>query len=803
MKEIVMAVKYSSKMIPAVAGLIVSLYFIASCTNPVLDSSAGQTGLDAPGALILRIEPSSTDRSVVPSDWEDTISAYEIFLSGDQAMGPVVITEPEIFLENLPLGLYTISANAMNSDQYTIAVGSIADFLVSGEPDQEVFIELLPVMGGDGSLTVGYSWNNAGFSDGSISHAIATLTPVGGTPYNVNVEIRDNGILYETELPSGAYIFSCDLYSGGRMVSSTVEEIRVFDGQDTRTVLEFDLADFESEPETPGNAEPEQQGLTVGLNWVDTSDRESGFRIYRSTDGVEFELIGDGIPANSTSWTDEPVIAGTAYVYRVVAVNDFGESAPVEISINVEALIVTMDEFPLLNETVILGESENIISTYQLLQGFINNYNISGLRIVSVSLSGGGTVRLSGDKVIVDTSEIPFESEGGEISLEYTVHIEGEPMNEQFMAEGTVLLTLAAPEVEEISEEDLKEPVRAYVYDNHEDLERKSRTYDPPDPPEIFESWGRIVGADYFTNGAEAESLSVKREDNADMASWWKLKQDNEGFYIEYAKNSIYTGFVSPDGEESDRFTLEATVSSKDDDDDVVGLIVAYVQEDGVNYILEAARSQGAESGNRNLEPSRGWGLLVRRLSPDGDELGEVIWSRQLDVDGTSPAGWKGRSSRLRIERNGDRVSISASAWDDTDTYAPESAINVNLSANSELRRFSGALKYGYFVASQERSSFRDIVIDGGIVTDRLFYLNPDTGESEVWWYDTGAQRWLRINGATIQDVLGYPLEISNPETGDTWLVERKGFRHGGWLEWWNRWRSWSRWDRGRHRQDD
>jgi hypothetical protein len=51
--------------------------------------------------------------------------------------------------------------------------------------------------------------------------------------------------------------------------------------------------------------------------------------------------------------------------------------------------------------------------------------------------------------------------------------------------------------------------------------------------------------------------------------------------------------------------------------------------------------------------------------------------------------------------------------------------------------------------------------------------------------------------GADIQGVLGYPLEITNPETGKTFLIERKGFRRGRWEDWRNLWEKWNRWNRG------
>jgi hypothetical protein len=114
------------------------------------------------------------------------------------------------------------------------------------------------------------------------------------------------------------------------------------------------------------------------------------------------------------------------------------------------------------------------------------------------------------------------------------------------------------------------------------------------------------------------------------------------------------------------------------------------------------------------------------------------------------------------------------------------------------LARFSGPRRFGYFTASQERTSFRDIVLDGGVIQDKIFYLDPDSGESEVWWYDPASKQWILMSGTDIQGVIGYPLELTNPETGETYLIERRGYHRGRWQDRWNRWSQWDRFDRNR-----
>lgn len=57
--------------------------------------------------------------------------------------------------------------------------------------------------------------------------------------------------------------------------------------------------------------------LTV--NWDDT-EAEDGYRVERSVDGVNFGVVAT-LPANSTSYTDVAILAGTTYWYRVMAFN--------------------------------------------------------------------------------------------------------------------------------------------------------------------------------------------------------------------------------------------------------------------------------------------------------------------------------------------------------------------------------------------------------------------------------------------------------------------------------------------------
>src|SRR4029077_20659155 len=61
-------------------------------------------------------------------------------------------------------------------------------------------------------------------------------------------------------------------------------------------------------------------------SWTDNANNENGFKIERSTDGVNFALITT-TAANITSYIDTSLAAGTTYTYQLLAPNAAGDSS--------------------------------------------------------------------------------------------------------------------------------------------------------------------------------------------------------------------------------------------------------------------------------------------------------------------------------------------------------------------------------------------------------------------------------------------------------------------------------------------
>lgn len=62
----------------------------------------------------------------------------------------------------------------------------------------------------------------------------------------------------------------------------------------------------------------------IDLAWTDNATNEDGYKIYRSTDGVSYAEIDD-IAADSVSYSDATIVAGTTYYYKAAAYNGAGE----------------------------------------------------------------------------------------------------------------------------------------------------------------------------------------------------------------------------------------------------------------------------------------------------------------------------------------------------------------------------------------------------------------------------------------------------------------------------------------------
>lgn len=83
---------------------------------------------------------------------------------------------------------------------------------------------------------------------------------------------------------------------------------------------------FNLPPTAPAITDIGVSSVTCCICWEDNSPLESGFRLERKTEGGNWSVIADNLPADSTLYLDKNVAGDTVYYYRILAFNSFGES---------------------------------------------------------------------------------------------------------------------------------------------------------------------------------------------------------------------------------------------------------------------------------------------------------------------------------------------------------------------------------------------------------------------------------------------------------------------------------------------
>lgn len=122
-----------------------------------------------------------------------------------------------------------------------------------------------------------------------------------------------------------------------------------------------------TQPSAPtGFAATSTSPQSASLAWTDTASNESGYRIERADrDGVLIPLTN--VSPNSTSFLDTSVQPGSAYRYRVVAVNEGGEAPSSEVAVDVQPLPPPPPEQPKLPPAGLDTDSDGLTDLEEVL----------------------------------------------------------------------------------------------------------------------------------------------------------------------------------------------------------------------------------------------------------------------------------------------------------------------------------------------------------------------------------------------------------------------------------------------------
>lgn len=253
--------------------------------------------------------------------------------------------------------------------------------------------------------------------------------------------------------------------------------------------------------------------------------------------------------------------------------------------------------------------------------------------------------------------------------------------------------------------------------------------------------YGRVVARDvvFSTNAAELAKLKSADEDFSRVFSTWRrfsvvgsnlvspaVPAEIDAWVYDSVNNKIVCqvnstsviGFVSPKSYSD--YTFEAQMTSSDADDDLIGVLLGYYQEDGNTHTLTAFRTPG---GGTNLWIiAKDFGTTEQKyISNINGGLkwwdGTVNDSRPL-VPGEATANGKGwgqwlQGVKIRATRVGDVLTVETTDLNGS-VYVPTATVTIDLAADDDLAGFTGSSPVGYVCFSQTLSTWKTLARPDG-----------------------------------------------------------------------------------------
>lgn len=186
---------------------------------------------------------------------------------------------------------------------------------------------------------------DAELADGTFNLSGKRATPVYGAEQSRKIKGGSSQPVYvvtEAQIQSGEF----ELIGGRAMPFTDSVTTRPMSGKVAIPVYVVGGTLGLSAPAAPTGLTAVQDGADVDLAWTDSATNETGYRIYRSSDGVAYALL-DTIAAGLGAYTDVAPGNGIWY-YKVAAYNSAGEALSDAVSIALlDFDFTTMDDGPL------------------------------------------------------------------------------------------------------------------------------------------------------------------------------------------------------------------------------------------------------------------------------------------------------------------------------------------------------------------------------------------------------------------------------------------------------------------------
>lgn len=324
--------------------------------------------------------------------------------------------------------------------------------------------------------------------------------------------------------------------------------------------------------------------------------------------------------------------------------------------------------------------------------------------------------------------------------------------------------------------------------------------YQAPGLSDVFNNWRRISGSRIFntpseivqtpsycftgfdangnwnpgTNaGATIQPGTYSNCINSDdfISASWSYKSSPDRLY-NAANGSNFNGFIS--GIKFKNYTLQATLSSADTDDDAIGIIIAaFVDSSNVIHTLTAVRTQGGFP-----PPSLGWGLVYRQNNTVISTISNMsVGGVNTNGSAGDRQGWNGRRTIVSVERADNMITAYTSTWGTSGTplaIDQTSKIQIDLSdpANG-LTAFVGEQYYGFGTISQLGATFSDIT-----------FSTPNAESDPAYIYDLlnntvynklSSGGYVLVNGMSAYSTIGFPKRVKNTESSKEFMINSAG----------------------------
>ena len=285
----------------------------------------------------------------------------------------------------------------------------------------------------------------------------------------------------------------------------------------------------------------------------------------------------------------------------------------------------------------------------------------------------------------------------------------------------------------------------------------------PPAPTTqaIFNNWYRF--SHNLGNNYPANPLEVSNQ----QWSYDSVNDELVGFY----NTGTAAGFVSDLSYAF--YTHSATLSSSDQDNDTIGIVIAFTTEGTLGqpgykeHTLTAFRTTGGTMNGRT------WGVAynIRDFS---------ILSQYVIADGSSAVPATGiwpqlGSTSVSVDRRGNTIICKTSPFGSSElseasTLTVDLTDNTFVDENNEpiLERFRGGKPYGYMAFSQGRARFGDLVFSGVAVGENVVY---DVVSGKVYGPSENLPYYQEIVGAATFNDIAEPGRFYNNPTSHftTW----------------------------------